>query len=157
VSLEQAVVAAYSLSQAVKLEPKEGTGTTLGTTIGGREEYNCATCDDGLKQDRGGCPFVAQSKRAEIPQIIDSTGDDNHDLLHRCPRGLLLESPALVATLHTYNEAVNCGVPAYFKPPLCEKSKGFTRTLSVLVAAESRLQLQVTRERRRLDSAKVGR
>ena len=153
-SLEQALCAAYSLTQSVKVEPRKDAGTQLGTTVGLGGEFDCANCFDWQKLERGGCPFVAQPKRGEVPQMIDSTGDERHDWINRCPRSITLESPALNATLRTFNEAQNCGGPgAYFKPPLCEKSKGFTTALSVLVATESRLQNKVRSERRRLDSA----
>ena len=151
-SLTQALCAAYRLTQAVTLEPGSRSKVQHATTIGLREEYDCATCSDGQKAERGFCPYAAEQRPGEVPQLIDSTGNDSHDMINACPRGLVVRSPLLLSTVHTFQEAQNMGGAApYFGAPLCVRPKRLRATYSLLVAAESRLEGAVSKARRQMD------
>lgn len=151
-TLTQALVAAYRLTQGVVLSPAPSSRLQMAVTIGLRQEYDCSTCSEGQQAERGYCPFAKEQRPGEVPQLIDSTGDDRHDFIERCPRGLVIRYPALVSTIATFHKAQNMGgAAAYFGAPLCVRPKRLTDTYSLLVAAESRLEGAVKKARRQMD------
>jgi len=152
VTLHQALVAAYRLTQAVVLTPAPSSRVQMAATIGLREEYDCANCSDGMKEERGYCPYLKEQRRGQVPQLIDSTGDDANDFICACPKGLVIRHPALASTIETFHKAQNLGgAAAFFGTPLCAKPKRLTDTYSLLVAAESRMRAAVSRARRQMD------
>ena len=151
-SLSQALCAAYRLTQSVTLEPSKSSKVQMAVTVGLRQEYDCETCDDGLKEERGYCPYQQVQRAGQVPQLIDSTGDDSHDFIQACPKGIVIRNPLLSATIDTFHEAQNTGgAAAYFGAPLCTRPRRLRTTYSVLVAAESRLQAYVSKARRQMD------
>lgn len=151
-SLSQALCAAYRLSQSIRLEPSRTGRVQMAVTIGLRDEYDCGSCTDSQKEERGGCPYAPALTRGLVPQLIDSTGDDSHDLIHVCPQGLALRYPLLRATVSTFHEAQGAGgAPAWFGAPLCVRPLRLRTTWAVLAAAETRLQSAVSQARRQMD------
>ncbi len=110
------------------------------------------TVASAAKQERGGCPFAAQQRAGEVPQLIDSTGNDAHDLIYACPMGLMIKHPLLRATVDTFHEAQSVGgAVAWFGAPLCVRPKRLRTAYAILAAAESRLQGAVSQARRQMD------
>lgn len=151
-TLTQAICAAYRLTQAVTLTPSRTSRVQMEATIGLRHEYDCSTCSNDLKAERGFCPYTREQRPGEVPQLIDSTGGDAHDLIPACPRGLVIRYPGLVSTVSTFHEAQNMGgAPAWYGPPLCARPKRIRAVYSLLVAAESRMKAAVQKARRQMD------
>lgn len=102
------LAATYFVAQSVEIpHPKPGR---LGSRQGGRDRYICEQCSDADKRDRGGCPYLADPGVGE-PAIIDSTGDESHDVIYVCPRGVALSSPGAAATWLDYATIEAAGGP----------------------------------------------
>lgn len=151
-SLSQALVAAYRLTQGVSLQPSQGAKMQLPRTVGLRGEYDCATCSDYQKEERGGCPYLPDPKPGLVPQLIDSTGTDKHDLLCCCPMGLVVRFPALAETIETFHEAqASGGAAVWFGPPFSSRPRRIQKVWSILRGAEERLVAAVKRARLDMD------
>jgi hypothetical protein len=152
VTLSQALVASYRLTQGVSLEPASGAALQLPRTVGLRGEYDCANCSDAMKEERGGCPYSPTLQRGTVAQLIDSTGSDTHDLIYRCPMGLIISNPALAETIETFHEAqASGGAGVWFGPPFSSRPRRIRRVWAVLIGAERRLEAAVRRARHQMD------
>jgi len=111
-----------------------------------------------MRIERGLCPYVEGAEKATSPCVIDSTGDEAHDYLWRCPQGLLLEEPALQASLSQYAqiEALG-GAAAYYgaQHGLGTLPARVTRTLQYLSAIKSRFERDVSRTQQEMLSQRT--
>lgn len=109
-TLSQLLACAYQFSQHVELRVHDQDGQpAVPYTLGLREEYVCERCTPALKQERGGCPYEEQRSPAEVPHFVDSTGDDEHDAIQVCPRGVLVRELFASQTVQTYQRAKAAG------------------------------------------------
>ncbi len=124
----------------------------MATTVGARGEYDCSRCDDTLKQERGGCPFVEGATLGTSPAVIDYTGDDEHDLLFVCPMGVQLSEPALLMDVRLWHKISGLGGPAaFYGPGLGRLPARVSQSLSLFQAVEQRFIAEIKRTRLHMD------
>jgi hypothetical protein len=112
--MSQALNAAYQLSQGVELAPSSGGAIKVSMTVGLRGSFECGSCSDSMKLERGYCPFVEAPERATQPAFLSETGNPSVDELWACPKGVLLRNPGLAPTLQSFWGIQAAGVSGWF-------------------------------------------
>ncbi len=124
----------------------------LPVQVGLRGEYSCETCSDEDKIQRGFCPFVEGSTQGLSPSYIDSTGEDTHDIIHACPRGIQIDEVFVREDVSLWHRITAIGGPStHYRDALEDLPPYVEETLSLLAAIESRFSAEVVRQRRDLD------
>lgn len=119
----------------------------------GLGSISCDTCTDPQKRDLGGCPFLPGSGPGEIPTQIDSTGDEEHDWIRVCPRGLVVREPALALAVGRYHEMKAAGGPGAWigRGPGLQPPR-VSRVWAILEGVADRFQGDVTATRHEVDA-----
>ncbi len=112
--------------------------------------FDCASCDDVLKSERGHCPFVEQQTDGTEATIIDCT-DTAHDTIYACPRGIQLREHFAQRDIELFHTIERLGGPsAYYPPPLSMRDTVTLETLTLLMAIKERFVYQVRQQRGRI-------
>jgi hypothetical protein len=148
--LAQRIAALYRLGHHVEVKPDRPG--VFAREVGLRG-FDCATCTDADKADRGCCPFLPGAVAGEQPTVIDSTGNDAHDLIRVCPRAIEYRNPALAAAVAKYPEVKAGGGPGlpWSGKPLGALPLRVSRIWALLEAAADRFEADVLEARRAID------
>ena len=154
--MTQILTALYLLTVDVTLDPRPGaTGSAaIPRKVGLRGEYDCATCSDALKEERGGCPYLDDPRPGTVGCIIGRTGpsDSELEILYECPMGLSIREPVARETVRQYHEIGGVGGAAsYYGPPLSRLPSRVMRALGALGAVQESVRAEIRQTRADMD------
>jgi len=149
--MNQALRAAYQLSQAVELSPSSGGSVKFSLTVGLRGEYDCERCSESMKLERGGCPFVEDATKGTVPQVIGDTGDEAQDVLWVCPLGVTIRNPGLFETLKTFWQVKASGVYDFYGEGLVQLAPRVAMAFAEITKLEHQFEAQIYKTRSLMD------
>jgi len=120
-------------------------------TVGRRGVFDCQSCDDSLKEERGLCPFLSQQKPATRPVLLSDTGDQEKDEMKCCPRGVQLRNEGLIETLKSFFDIKHIGVFDFFGEGLVFLPPRISDVFSQLSSIENQFEQEILFTRRMMD------
>lgn len=93
-----------------------------------------------------------QYEKGQRPHQIDDTGEEDHDWIWVCPRGLARINSEAMETVKTFDEIHGVGgTLAYFGEGVVKLPPRVSQVFAILSGIESRMKSEVRRVRAEMD------